>query len=35
MIDDDHDVFAFYISKIFIEKQRHYKIDENVDLSTF
>ena len=35
MIDDDHNVFAFYISKIFVEKQYHYEVDKNVDSSTF
>ena len=35
MIDDDHDVLTFYILKIFVEKQHHYKIHKNVDSSTF
>ena len=35
MINDDHDVFTFHTSKIFVEKQHHYKVDENVNSSTF
>ena len=35
MIDNNHDVLAFHILKIFVERQRHYEVDENVNSSVF